>query len=157
MRWKKMAGSRPPLEADAFRSGWRVGRPLGGGQKIRERSAALRKQGCDFATARRIAQVDPEGTIFAGLGRAQFDDIDEALEAWELGATLRDMAVSSRQAAHVVSALKQLGASDRLRKELTVIDESLRAAITILGHKVEGVELRCDLNCSRPFAANQGS
>ena len=60
------------------------------------------------------------------------------------------------QAAHVVSALKQLGASDRLRKELTVIDESLSAAITILGHKVEGVELKCDLNCSRPFAANQG-
>ena len=153
---ENLVEGRPPLEADAFRCGWRDGRIPKDHEDVRVRSAILRKQGADFATARRIAQVDPKGAIFPSIARHNESEVKRALNAWELGATLRDMAVSSRQAAHVVTALKQLGASDRLRKELTIIDESIHASLTILGRKLDGVELRYHLDCTKPFAANQG-
>ena len=153
---ENLVDGRPQLEADAFRCGWRDGRVPKDQEDIRIRSAILRKQGADFASARRIAQIDPKGAIFPSIARYDEGEINSAINAWELGATLRDMAVSSRQAAHVVTALKQLGASDRLRKEMTIIDESIHAALTILGRKLDGVELKYNLRCTEPFAANQG-
>ncbi|TVR45071.1 MAG: hypothetical protein EA402_05315 [Planctomycetota bacterium] len=151
-----LAESRPPAEAKAFALGWREGRPLIGREQLRERTQDLRRRGFDFASARQIAQIDPQGVLLPLLHRSGAQDISAALRAWELGATLRDMAVSSRQAAHVVTALKQLGASERLREERAVIDETIKAAVTILGNKLRGVDLVCELSCTGTMGANEG-
>lgn len=151
-----LASYRPPLEATAFHHGWHQGRPLLNSAAVRESSAYWRKRGFDFATARHIAQMAPDQVLENELSKAKNDQIPAAIRAWELGATLRDMAISSRQAAHVVTALKQLGASDRLRREQQPLDDSIKAAITILGNKLRGVTMDTDFDCTALISANQG-
>ncbi|TVR16368.1 MAG: sensor histidine kinase [Planctomycetota bacterium] len=151
-----LARYRPPLEAAAFHHGWHHGRPLLNSDAVRKSSAEWRKRGFDFAASRRIAQMDPDSTFKEELLRATTEQIPEAIRSWELGATLRDMAISSRQAAHVVTALKQLGASDRLRREQQALDDSIKAAITILGNKLRTVDVHTDFACSALMSANQG-
>lgn len=130
-----------PRSERMFLLGLENGR-AGPGEKKRECASRLRKEGgADFALSRLLSDTGLPCEELKEMIKLSEQNRESMMEAWELGATLRDLGVSSKQAHHVVESMKQLGAPKRDRNEKILISSVISTACNLLQTVLRSVEV----------------
>ncbi len=128
----------------AFLTGLSEGRIFSGAQ-IREKAKELsEKLKISSGTAKKAAQTNlpaEQLSIIAG----DENKIDEIYRYWEMGASLRDMKISSRHSVHVVKSVKELGAQRNDINQDVNINEAIDEALVLLKSLTRGIEISSDL------------
>jgi signal transduction histidine kinase len=146
----------PKLPGAAFDHGFHQGRRSVPADELADKARTLRRQlKIGFGESRDLAKLDPPPDLQKAVAKDR-KHLTTALKAHELGATLRDLDQAARQAQHVVTAMKQLGASARLREETVHINQSLKVALTITDVPRRGVDTRWAPTSEPILNANEG-
>ncbi|HOL93364.1 MAG TPA: ATP-binding protein [bacterium] len=111
---------------------------------IREELAAkIAHTGISAERVERLADKDPA-------------EIEKILDFWEIGATLNDMIIAARHAAHVVRSIKDLGAQQPERQPGLLLNDCLREALTLLASPLRVVAVELDLAPLPAITGNRG-
>ena len=133
----RVAEGQPALRRELLAQGLAVGHQRRTDGDPAARAKRLRRHGLGFGAARRVAGLPLDDAQLERVLAA--GEPEHELVWFELGATLRDMAVSATQAGHVVHSLKQLAARERLGDRTVDLQASLEAALSICRNALKGI------------------
>ena len=140
-----------------FEQGLHRGQYLSSSQVRQNRQQFERELNFDHALARKIAKT---GLAVADLKTLGSHDLRSTAERvvyyWEIGAAFYDMTIAARQANHVVSSVRQLGARHRQHHEGVEVNKSLHEALAILNSMLKSIRLELALEESLPGVFGSG-
>lgn len=106
--------------------------------------------------AAKIAATGIADDRAAALAQRDKKEIEKILSYWEIGATLNDMIIAARHAAHVVRSIKDLGAQQSARKPGLNLNDCIREALTLLASPLRLVPVAADLGPLPTLTGNRG-
>ncbi len=87
--------------------------------------------------ARQLARALPQGEV----PEYWFDDIDEALQYWDVGRDLHDMRLAAKHAANIVRSVKQLGGSDQDYQSDVDVNDTIHKSLALLQSNLRRVNV----------------
>ena len=108
--------------------------------KLQEQTKlVMSKSKLSFPEARKISQLNLDNELLKQVLKEKSPL--ELIKAWELGATIRDMVYSSKQATHVVRSMRELGQSTQEMTDNIDINDTIDSALTILHNRTKKFDL----------------
>ncbi len=149
-------GQQSPEQLAYFCQGLERGR-WQSSREVRQRAHQLQQTyGLDEETAHKLADAGLEDEQLAQHGPELAAVADALYYYWQLGATLRDMAVAAQHAAHVVKSVKYLATQDTAIEPELDVNKSIGEALVLLSSPLRKVDLKLDLGELPPIAASKG-
>ena len=106
--------------------------------EVRRRARELEeKYGLGREQARQLARAQPQGDILPHW----LDNLDEALQYWDMGRDLHDMRLAAKHAANIVRSVKQLGGTDNVRQPDVDINETIHKSLSLLQSNLRRVSV----------------
>ena len=87
--------------------------------------------------AKQLARAQPKGEVPAYW----LDNLDEALQYWDMGRDLHDMRLASKHAASIVRSVKQLGGTDNVRQPDLDINDTIHKSLSLLQSNLRRVNV----------------
>ena len=128
-----------------FEKGLQSGQSLSSAEARKLRGEYEKKLNIKGNLSRRLAKtgIDPRDIVkVAGKDPVKIESI---YEEWEAGTTLYDMKISSKQSAHVVRSVKQLGVAEHSWSKEVNINDTIHEALAILRSLAKKVDVQIDL------------
>lgn len=143
-------------EFDFYQKGLQKGRTLSSSE-TKVKAKELSKK---FSISRNLARKFVE----VGLNEREISDLRNDIEteiinkhkSWEIGTAFFDISIASKQAAHVVSSVKNLGAKSSVREPNQNLNESIQDALVLLRNNLREINLVLELKNLNPITANEG-
>ncbi|MGQ9854004.1 MAG: sensor histidine kinase, partial [Candidatus Oleimicrobiaceae bacterium] len=110
----------------------------------------------DAETAHKLADTGLADEQLAQHGPGLAAVAEALYYYWQLGATLRDMAVAAQHAAHVVKSVKYLATQDTTIEQQLDVNKSIGEALVLLSSPLRKVDLKLNLGELPPIAASKG-
>ncbi|AJQ92390.1 ATP-binding protein [Gynuella sunshinyii] len=140
-----------------FEQGLHRGQYLSSSEVRHNRQQFERELKFDHSLARKIAKTGLAVSELKSLGTK---DLRKAAERvvyyWEIGAAFYDMGIAARQATHVVSSVRQLGARHRQHHDGVEVNKSLHEALAILSSMLKSIRLELKLEDPLPEVFGSG-
>ncbi|KLV08959.1 histidine kinase [Photobacterium aquae] len=87
--------------------------------------------------ARQLARALPEGEVPAYW----LDNLDEALQYWDIGRDIHDMRIAAKHAASIVRSVKQLGGTDTARQPDVDVNDTIHKSLALLQSNLRRVNV----------------
>ncbi|AJR09250.1 GHKL domain-containing protein [Photobacterium gaetbulicola] len=87
--------------------------------------------------ARQLARAVPEGDI----PDYWLDNLDDALQYWDIGRDLHDMKLAAKHAASIVRSVKQLGGTDNARQPEVDVNDTIHKSLALLQSNLRRVNV----------------
>lgn len=144
---ESMADSFETPELNAlYRKGVSDIQPLSS-RELREKCRALQDR----------VGLDPRSAwLAAEAGLTKADDLEKSHRSWKIGASLRDMRVAARQAAHVVRSVRALGSPNAKREGRVNVNETLEDALVLMQSSLRNVNVTRSFGLLPAITANAG-
>ncbi|MBD3384345.1 cyclic nucleotide-binding domain-containing protein [candidate division KSB1 bacterium] len=137
-----------------FDFGLKKGRSLSSRQ-VREKTKRLTQTyRLDEEKAAKLAETGME--LNRDNVKALLDKVDIINFYWQTGATFHDMLIASKQAAHVVASVRELGMTQSKRRPGQDVNESIWKALALLSSYTRNIDVDLQLKDLPPITANQG-
>ena len=106
--------------------------------QVRQRAKELQaKHTLSRDQARQLARALPQGDVPA----LWLDNIDEALQYWDVGRDLHDMRIAAKHAANIVRSVKQLGGSDQDYQSDVDVNDTIHKSLALLQSNLRRVNV----------------
>jgi len=106
--------------------------------EVRKRAKDLQKRyDLEREQARQLARAQPKGDIPDDW----LENLDEALQYWDMGRDLHDMRLASKHAASIVRSVKQLGGTDHARQPDIDINDTIHKSLSLLQSNLRRVNV----------------
>ncbi|WP_299013932.1 ATP-binding protein [uncultured Photobacterium sp.] len=97
--------------------------------EVRKRARELQElHGLEREQARQLARAQPKGEV----PTSWLENLEEALQYWDLGRDLHDMRLASKHATSIVRSVKQLGGTDHFRQPDIDINDTINKSLSLL-------------------------
>jgi hypothetical protein len=139
-----------------YQAGLSQGRRLST-RKVRQRQKQLMKRfDLGDEVSGKVAQAGLSDETLSGLPAPLAETADRVFQAWEMGATLRDMLFAGQHSKHVVRSVRTLGVSVSTRKAGLDVNESIRKTLSLVGSSLRTINVQLQLPPLPPMSANEG-
>ncbi|MBV6645461.1 MAG: GHKL domain-containing protein [Cyclobacteriaceae bacterium] len=101
-------------------------------KELREERSDYEQLGLNKSATRRIAKTGLDPVMLKAVINDDEQFGTQLSFLWEMGSTLHDMEVSSRQAAHVVQSVKQMGVANQRWSYTVDVNKTISEALAIL-------------------------
>jgi len=126
-------------------------------REVRQRAQFLQEsRGLDAEDAQKLAETGLADEQLPAPGPGLAAEVDLLYYHWQLGATLRDMAVAAQHAAHVVKSVKYLATQESAIEPQLDVNQSISEALILLSSPLRKVDVKLNLGELPPIAASKG-
>lgn len=106
--------------------------------EVRKRAKELQeKHSLCRDKAKQLARAQPKGEV----PEHWLENLDEALQYWDMGRDLHDMRLASKHAASIVRSVKQLGGTDTARQPDLDINDTIHKSLSLLQSNLRRVNV----------------